>query len=322
MGNFTYLVEGLEEVTLHGQLDKDIAQLVNEELGVQYGVTRASFQLMEKIEDIIKTIPKQYFPNIDGASLRVGKFKFKMLKKEINVDFRYINFRDKFFYNKGIIKINKRKDGFKLDTLTLTMDVYAIGGQIVETTFSDTVQHELEHYFQETKRGKPFNDDRMYKVARFVKEHFGQNDETAYRIGNLLYFSRKCEAEAYTNGLYSLLVQNYKKCGNSTDSVLYQSPIYQGLLQFRRDKKWLLSNRNNPQVNALLNIIRAKEPKGMGLNITIDKILKFVNKADDEIVRRIGRVITKAQKDCNVENDLKPSDWKYINYDKIFKDGQ
>ena len=312
MGNFDYIVEGIEEVERHCQLFTDIRGIVNEELGIHYGVSKLAYEVIQEIEKRIKTIPKQYFAYIPGVSYRIGKFPFEAFGKTITVEFRYCNFKDKTYYKNFIGNMTVFPNGFKLSTLTLYIDIHAISGQIIETTFSDTVQHELEHFFQENKIRKSFSEDNdFYKAAVFVKNHFGKNDEVARRIGNMMYFSQKCENEAYVNGLYALLVNNYKKSGSPTSSVLEQSPVYQGLLQLRSDKEWLIKHRNDLKVGELLDIIRNKDPKkGLGINITIDGLIKHAEYADKEIVKRIGKAIVKAQRDCNQFNDLEPTWWK------------
>ena len=308
MGNFDYLVEGIEEVERHGQLFQDIRGVVNEELGIHGDVIKISFDIIREIEKQIKVIPKQYFPYIPGVSYRRGDFKYTAFGKTIDIEFRYCNFRDKRYYKKYVNKIENFTNGFKLSTLTLRIDIHAISGQIIENTFSDTVQHELEHFFQEDKIGKSFSEDNeMYKVARFSKDYYGNvlGDETAKNIGNIMYFTRKCEIEGYVNGLYALLVKNYKETGYNTSTILETSPIYQGLLELRRNKEWLLKNQNDINVKNFIESIRKK-----GLNITFEKIIKFADYADREIVKRIGRTIVKAQKDCNQFNDLEPTWWK------------
>lgn len=312
MDNFDYIVEGIEEVERHGQLFEDIRRVINEELGIHYGVSKLAYDVIQEIGKRIKTIPKQYFSNIPGASYRIGSFPFEAFEKTITVDFRYCNFRDKTYYNNCINKINRFPNGFKLSTITLYVDIHAISGQIIETTFSDTVQHELEHFFQENKIGKSFSEDnKFYKAGIFIKKHFGKNDEAARRIGNMMYFSQKCENEAYVNGLYALLVNNYKKEGSPTCVVLEQSPVYQGLLQLRSDKEWLIKHKNDTKVAELLNVIRNKNPeKGLGINITIEELIKYAEYADREIVKRIGKAVVKAQKDCDEINDLEPTWWK------------
>ena len=310
-GNFDYLVQGINEVEQHCQLFSDIRCVVNEELGIHYGATKASFKIMDKIKEKLNSYPKQYFANIDGASYRIGSFPFRAFRKTITVYFRYCNFRDRNFYNEGKDKLPHFPNSFKLSTLTLSIDIHAISGQIVDTTFSDTVQHEVEHYFQDTKSGKTFEDNNFYKAARFVKEYFGKNDETAKRIGNIMYFTRKCENEAYVNGLYALLVNNYKEIGKPTSVVIEESPVYQGLLQLRRDKEWLMQHKDSPKVTALLNVINNKDPNlGMGLNLTVNELIKYAEYSDREIVKRIGKAIVKAKKDCNQYNDLEPTSWK------------
>jgi hypothetical protein len=93
--------------------------------------------------------------------------------------------------------------------------------------------------------------------------------------------------------------------------VIETSPVYQGLLKLRRDKEWLIQHKDDPKVTELLNIIRNKEPKqGMGINITVDELIKYAEYSDREIVKRIGKAIVKAQKDCNQINDLESTWWK------------
>ena len=53
MGNFDYIVEGIEEVERHCQLFTDIRGIVNEELGIHYGVSKLAYELKQYQNNIL-----------------------------------------------------------------------------------------------------------------------------------------------------------------------------------------------------------------------------------------------------------------------------
>lgn len=303
MGILDNLVEELRKTKLDTDLINEIKQCVNEELGINNDVVQASYRIIEELKEDMKNVPKMYFSNIDVASHKLGRFKTNAFGNEINVTYRITNFRDKYYYDLGRDKVTHYPNGFDYKNMTLMVDILSISGKIDEKTCSDTIQHELEHLFQEIKRDKSFGEDELYKMANFLKTYY-RNDPTAYKIGDLIYFSRQCENDAYVNGLYALLVDNYKNHHWPTASVIQGSDLYAGLKRMKENKQWLEQNKETEQVKELFKSINRN------VSITPEKLLKFVEKSEKRLMNKTGKVIVKVQKDCGVNNDLENTWWK------------
>jgi hypothetical protein len=114
-----------------------------------------------------------------------------------------------------------------------------------------------------------------------------------------IYLSLQCEEEAFTNGLYASLVYNYKNKNKPTIEVLDNSPIYNALLKMRKEVDILLQNKEDETLRKTLSTI-----KKMTNGTTFNGIINMAKRAEKEIIRRIGKIIVKAQKDCDVANDM------------------
>ena len=270
MGQLDNILEEIQKVELDVNIISEIRQRINEELSINNEVRQASFKLIETINEHMKSVPKQYFANINGTSYRIGDLKETILNTTINIHYRLVNFKDKHFYEMAIDKLPSFPNSYNKKTNTLSLDIISISGNIDQNTYVDTIQHEIEHMFQENKRDKPFNEDALYKMAMFLKTNF-IDDKVAYRIGDLLYFTRQCENDAYVNGLYSLLVDNYKEHRWATFIVIHGSPLYKGLMTMRQNRKWLEENKENEQVKSLFKSINTQ------VHLTVDKLIKMVD---------------------------------------------
>ena len=122
-------------------------------------------------------------------------------------------------------------------------------------------------------------------------------------IGDVIYLSLQCEEEAFTNGLYASLVYNYKHENKPTIEVLDNSPVYNALLKMRKEVDILLQNKEDETLRKTLFTI-----KKMTNGTTFNGIINMTKRAEKVIVRRIGKIIVKAQKDCNVSNDMWAND--------------
>ncbi len=303
MGILDNLLNNIIKTDLDERLISEVKERVNEELSINGGVWRESFRLIGKIAEEAKGKPKHYYASIDGASYKTGGFNDTILGNNINVIYRITNFKDESYYKLGINNLPNFPNGFDFKHKKLSLDIVSIGGNVDQRTYADTIQHELEHLFQETKRDKSFTDDDLYKMALFLKNNF-HDDPAAYMVGDLIYFSRQCENDAYVNGLYALLSDNYRNYHYPTANVIHGSPVYKGIVNMRANKKWLEDNKDDQQVKELFAAMNSQ------VHITPEKLLVFVDKSEKYLMNRIGKIIVKAQKDCNVPNDLEPTWWK------------
>lgn len=296
MGNFTYLLKEINSTLIEGKTYNDVCHIITEELGVNDQVIQVAFDIMDKIKDDIKLRPKRYFSNVPGISYKDGNITYSAFEKEIKVVYRYINYLDKTFFEKFDSEIKQLPNGFNLETRTLTLTIKSISGHIDINTYADTIQHEVEHYFQENKIGYSFSKTTWYNIAVKCKQR--PKNSLTYMIGDMIYITLKCEEEAFTNGLYAALIYNYKHENRPTSEIVDNSPVYNALLTFRKEKEEVLNNSNDVTLNKTLSTIR--QATGKNFN---DLMLMF-DSGEKKLIRRIGRVIVKAQKDCDVANDM------------------
>lgn len=302
MGNFTYLLNEIKNSLLEGKTYNDVCNMIVEELGVHDEVTKISFDIMEKLKEDLKKRQKCYYSDIPGASHKDGRFNFEALGKTIVIDYTFINYRDETYKKRYSNLIpNKKKNAFTRSNLVLSLTVEAVSGYIDIYTYADTIQHEIQHFFQEDKIGYSFGSTTWYKIATKCKQR--PSGSLTYMIGDIIYLSLQCEEEAFTNGLYASLVYNYKHKNKPTIEVLDNSPIYNALLKMRKEVDILLQNKEDETLRKTLSTI-----KKITNGTTFNGIINMAKRAEKEIIRRIGKIIVKAQKDCDVANDMWAND--------------
>lgn len=291
--NFSELLNELTNSLLGENILHDCYNSVLESRGVNHEVVYQTQYLINDIVNNAKTADKKYLSDIDGVSVKYGNFVKEIFNTPLNINYQLYNFKDKWYFENNINKVNRFKNGLDFKREILTLSLISISGQIDPRTFEDTVQHELHHLYQIVHRQKNFDDDKLYQAAKYYLN--SPKDSIDYIIGEIIYMCLKCEQEAYTNGLYALLKKNYNsKTPKNTFEVLKESDVYNMLLRLRFLKKQFLSF---PFEGNFVLIIQS-------LNMSREKFIKLIDNADKEIVRRIGRVIVQAQDDCNFENDM------------------
>ena len=300
MGNFSYLLEEINSTLIEGKTYNDVCHVITEELGVSDQVTQVAFDIMDKIMQDIQLIPKQYFSNVPGISYKDGDIEHSAFGKDITVKYRYINYLNQDYFDKYDSEIRQLPNSFNLETKTLRLTIKSISGHVDINTYADTIQHETEHYFQENKIGRSFSKSTWYKIATKCKEK--PKNSLTYMIGDMIYITLKCEEEAFTNGLYAALVYNYRHENQPTSEIVDSSPAYNALLTFRKERETILNNRDDITLNKTLSTI--KQTTGKNFN----NLIAMFDKGEKELIRRIGRVIVKAQKDCKVSNDMWAND--------------
>ena len=296
MGNLDYLSSDIKKSLLEGKTYNDVCNLITEELGINDQVVQTSHEIMEKIEQDIRLQYKQYFANVPGVSYIDSLITHIVFGKTLTIKYRYINYRDKSFSNRYDKEIMVLPNDFNLQTKTLRLTIKAISGRINIHTYADTIQHEIEHYFQEDKIGYSFSNKMWYKIAQKCKQR--PKNSLVYMLGDMIYITLKCEEEAFTNGLYSSLTYNYTHEKLPTVEIINDSPVYNALLTLRKERDEVNKYLDDQSLQKTLSTIKTATGKDF------EQLMEIINKGENELIKRIGRVIVKAQKDCDITNDM------------------
>lgn len=181
--------------------EEQFRQILNEELGIAKVVTDASRELKNEL-----------FKRINYSNS--GEFEFH----DINVKYNVYSFvDDEEFLMWYDTNYDQYVNGYSFVNKTLTLTIIKIGVDYNVASLNDTIQHELEHYYQTKMAGHDFSND-SYNNAYSKLE-----DYNAYiqNVSIIEYYSSHVEIDAFVNGAYAaaqnMNILDYESFINHTD---------------------------------------------------------------------------------------------------------
>lgn len=274
---------------------------INEAITEELGISDKVIELSENIyNEIVKAFNSEQSTIIEnGVGRKYGWITYPLDENIIlNISYDIINFADKQYMEeyakkKGLntdarsfISYEKKLSGkYKYVTNAIYLYGIAISGSIDKPSLKDSIQHEIEHIFQQYKMGKGFEDD---DIVSIINTSFSKGNEYAKSVANIVYMSIKYEQKGFANGLYA-----YCK----DDPVHYRerflsSPAYEKLDQLKKDKEFIEKNLTNSDLLKEID-------KYSSIGLTKENIIQFTDKIISQCVRRFSRVFCKVIKDIN-----------------------
>lgn len=283
-----FLLENISEeqrASIREEIDNDIEMLIKEELSISTELSNAANDIIRMLEDSIKQ-EKSKPVNIQGVSFKEGSVEGNYFGKTIIVKYWFYNFFDKVYYEQQRKRIREVNRNNNIDRIEIT--IFAISGHIIEDTLYDTIYHELEHIFQQTKADKMFTKTDLY--AFMVKRRDEVKENTPeYVICDSIYMTYNFEEDAYINGAYGFLMKVCKSYLD-VDETLPRTQLYKIIELMKFYKEVFVQYRN--QVSNILNT-RPYIP----FHLTVDKLLKRLDKATERVERKVKNLKKKVKKD-------------------------
>lgn len=154
------------------------------------------------------------------------------------------------------------------------LTIPCVSGTIIKSETIDTIQHELEHIYQQVMMSKMFSDSMSYAK---VKTNMCSENELINKTARLVYGCIKSEQDGFVNGLYAYLMS---------------LPEFFSMDSFKKSSTWKLYvemvNIYNEFINNPNFIIELKKYK-----LNPQKVEQKIN----QFVGKIGKVVSKVQKD-------------------------
>lgn len=284
------------------KLNEDINRVLNEELGIADDVKNATNTIYNRIVEEYKNKKYQEDKLIDdGVGQKYGNFYMDdIFGYKLFVEYYIINFRDNFYRNKYIKKNGKNyldsfsnikfiKNRKKPLLSQIIVIIESLSGKIINIeTAKDSIQHELEHIYQQTKMGKEFGGTDLYNLA---SSDLNGKNKYRHSIGIIVYMSFKNEIEGFANGLYSFVVERMKSYPININKIFQESPAYEKLQQVYEAIDFINSHMNDTEMNnAFSDYILYKVNK--------NNINKIADYAVDEMLSRFGKALIKARQDA------------------------
>lgn len=258
--------------------ENQFKQLVNEELGISNEVFNISKEIFNNICSDIKT---RESVKLDLCYIKNGVVKSSLKDVEFKVNYVYRNFLDKKIIehidkdslsNGGTVFLNKK-------FIICNINLYGISGSINEEDAMDTIQHEIEHIYQQIMSNKRIPED-DFRYAK-MRTDLESNDNIRNTIGRLVYLCYKSEQDAFINGTYAWCM---------TNDALTEPYSYRNIKNCPSGKLYL---EMKELYNIVFNDAKMTELIETEYNLTNEKILYSIK----NFGKKLGKVLVKVNKD-------------------------
>lgn len=257
----------------------DLREILNEEMGIANKVVELSQSFYLQTIKALKQEKNANKTNEIFTKKNVS-LTFYIDKMKVSTSVVYRNFLSKDYVK--IYDMPYLTDGGSLyvnEKLSfMFINIYGICGTIVKDKAMETIQHEIEHLYQEYLTKNQLSSNTIYVKA---KDDMNSDDINRKKIGTLVYLSFKSEQEAFCNGLYAYIMDKNQPY---TDDLLKESETWGLYMEMKSIFDELQTN------NELKNIFNEYFSQ-YGLTIA------NVENSKNNFVHRIGRTIIKIQKD-------------------------
>lgn len=231
-----------DESLIKEDIFRDMNKILKEEMGVADKVITAAEEIERLITDDMKNRKKEYNDMIKHNIL-VGNLVYRAFNSfNLTINYCFIYLKDLNDYveskkngffdsNSGFKKIGHGKKAKEFAMVSLNIPV--ISGKIDYGELFDSLQHEIEHIYQQSLKGDSYPNTGLY--AKNVSDFSTNENNTArHMVSYLMYLSNPYEQDAYANGLYSSIVNTYGEDKNKTfDDLLKQSQAYDRLKKMK-----------------------------------------------------------------------------------------
>ena len=206
------------------ELFEEITQLVKEELGIS-----------ETVKDVTNSIMSAIIKAKNGKPLFKNKISgtikdFGLFGKSTTIEYDIYYVRDRSEINSlGLFNLGSHNN--KTNTLKTTLVFVRNENRYID--LDGTLQHEVEHAYQESRSGKPLITPKNSNV--YVKADRLMQSSNRYEklVGWTLYLANRFEKDGKMNGLYKEIMDNW---GKAPIDVVKESNIYQNISAI---KSWI-----------------------------------------------------------------------------------
>ena len=269
----------------------EVISILNEERGISDVVSNLTFEIKNEIIKNINNSKSLPF-NYDQVTYKKGELnEFTFNNVKIIVKWQYYSFAsidilNRFPSSKLPISYCKKITN---NYYELNLCIAAINGQFQIVRILETIQHELEHIWETSNKGTSYKNMDLYIYGKTL-----MNNPNEYKrsVGIILYLSQNWEQRAFSNGVYQYLI-NHKYPENSFINIK-ETQLYGGLIQLKQSIKILKEITDpyqHPFIHTELNQLKNN------FNITFDKLIQIGEKAINNIIRILGRTLSKVEDD-------------------------
>lgn len=282
-----------KDLVLENKLYRCFEMLLKEEMSINDKVSRKSFEVASKISDLIKN---NNFEDREYVKDGIFKLKFsfndEFLDRKILFTINYIHFKNKQLFDDNESKIDFSSTYTNFlgrNRVFVTLSCYGISGGVRTNEIADSIQHELNHIYQEICGSKGINNFSYDFIYNRAISRLNSKDELIKKCAWLIYFSYDFEQDGYLNGMYAYFMSDEEKLPNWDE--IREMSIYKCVKTIRENLRWLKKYNITNEERGYLK----KE-----FNISFERLLKFGERGLKRIVRKMANVLEKIKKDKGI----------------------
>lgn len=272
-------------------------------MGKRIYLTETQFKnvLLEElsIADKVIKISKEILNTVLIKSEKSKGFNFK-ISSGLEIDVKIYSFSNNKEFSNWIENggVKHLYSGFSYNENKIYLTAIEINGELDVSTIENTIFHEVEHYFQSTKKRSTLYVSGYDKIIDGMK-NFNPIISTTCKI---LYYTKKSEIDAIINGFYSD-IENFDLGRDSFKTIFEKTEIFKILNNFEEWEKGVTQWTQTPLFNSARKYLYET---GIIKDITILKIKKILlnklKKSKKYILTKISKVyaLHKKRHDNNI----------------------
>ena len=181
--------------------------------------------------------------------------------------------------------------GFDVKNNNLTLFLTGDSKKIDWQKKDSTIQHEIEHWYQQYRKGSDLIDDRHLKRYNKYRNLIKSGDPIKANIGMIYYYSEKIEHDAIMNGLYNEVIEvNSVSYIEKPEDILKEYLHYNNIDGIRKTIEMIAQDDSYKK-----KYEDAMHEIGMNFN----SFIKLANRTINMYIKGFGRTLVKAKKDLD-----------------------
>lgn len=273
-----------------------IDYIILEELGISNDVIALTNKVKSAIgKDYAQHVGTNTSYNITipiASNLSVIGFKRSIVVKFIDTDINityYVVDDTRAKYSAIKTYLQKYNSNFNIKTNNLTLFLTGDGKKISWQYSDATIQHEIEHWYQQYRKGDELLDTSHMKKYAFTQRLLNSNSPIKRNIGFIYYYSEKIEHSAIMNGLYNKIMgTNALSMIEKPEDILKDYVHYSNIDAIRNDIISL--DKNDKRKQMFVDVLNK-------INKSYDSFIKLANRTIDMYIKGFARTVYKAKKD-------------------------
>lgn len=181
--------------------------------------------------------------------------------------------------------------GFDIKNNSLTLFLTGDGKKISWQKRDSTLQHEIEHWYQQYRKGSDLIDDRHLKRYNKHRDLVKSGDPIKTNIGMIYYYSEKIEHDAIMNGLYNQIIEvNSVSYIESPEDILKEYLHYNNIDGIRKTIEMIAQDDSYK---------KKYEDAVSEIGMNFNSFIKLANRTVNMYIKGFGRTLVKAKKDLD-----------------------